>query len=59
MPRRAGTGGIDAGNASRYLQLPNVLTVGGSWMLPADAIRARDWPRIETLAREAARLVCA
>lgn len=53
------TGGIDAGNASRYLQLPNVLTVGGSWMLPADAIRARDWPRIETLAREAARLVCA
>lgn len=50
------TGGIDAGNASRYLSLPNVLTVGGSWMLPAEAIRARDWARIEALAREAAGL---
>jgi 2-dehydro-3-deoxyphosphogluconate aldolase / (4S)-4-hydroxy-2-oxoglutarate aldolase len=50
------TGGIDATNAPRYLALPNVATIGGSWMLPADAIAARDWDRIETLAREAAAL---
>lgn len=50
------TGGIDAARAPAYLALPNVLTVGGSWMLPADAIRGGDWARIGTLAREAAAL---
>ncbi len=47
------TGGIDAGNAPAYLALPNVLCVGGSWLAPAEAIAARDWPRIEALARAA------
>jgi 2-dehydro-3-deoxyphosphogluconate aldolase/(4S)-4-hydroxy-2-oxoglutarate aldolase len=50
------TGGIDAAGAVGYLALPNVICVGGSWMLPADAIRTRDWGRIEQLAREAAAL---
>lgn len=50
------TGGIDAGKAPAYLALPNVGCVGGSWMLPADAIAARDWERIGGLAREAAAL---
>jgi 2-dehydro-3-deoxyphosphogluconate aldolase / (4S)-4-hydroxy-2-oxoglutarate aldolase len=50
------TGGIDAANAPGYLALPSVATVGGSWMLPADAIAARDWDRIAALAREAAAL---
>lgn len=48
------TGGIDAERAPDYLALPNVLTVGGSWMLPADALAARDWARIGGLARAAA-----
>ena len=50
------TGGIDAERAPRYLALPNVATVGGSWMVPGDALAARDWDRIGTLAREAAAL---
>jgi 2-dehydro-3-deoxyphosphogluconate aldolase/(4S)-4-hydroxy-2-oxoglutarate aldolase len=50
------TGGIDAGRAPGYLALPNVVTVGGSWMVPNDALAARDWNRIGTLAREAAGL---
>ncbi|WP_416071409.1 bifunctional 4-hydroxy-2-oxoglutarate aldolase/2-dehydro-3-deoxy-phosphogluconate aldolase [Streptomyces sp. ME02-8801-2C] len=50
------TGGIGPANAPEYLALPNVGCVGGSWMLPADAIAARDWERVETLARQAAAL---
>ena len=50
------TGGIDAAKAPAYLALPNVITVGGSWMVPGDALKARDWGRIEALAREAAAL---
>ena len=50
------TGGIDGGSAPSYLALPNVACVGGSWMVPAEAVKARDWGRIGTLAREAAAL---
>jgi 2-dehydro-3-deoxyphosphogluconate aldolase / (4S)-4-hydroxy-2-oxoglutarate aldolase len=50
------TGGIDAARAPAYLALPNVLAVGGSWITPADAVAAGDWPRITTLARAAAGL---
>ncbi|MEU6032643.1 bifunctional 4-hydroxy-2-oxoglutarate aldolase/2-dehydro-3-deoxy-phosphogluconate aldolase [Streptomyces tauricus] len=50
------TGGIGPAVAPEYLALPNVLCVGGSWMLPPDAITAGDWARVEGLAREAAGL---
>ncbi|WP_435792204.1 bifunctional 4-hydroxy-2-oxoglutarate aldolase/2-dehydro-3-deoxy-phosphogluconate aldolase [Actinacidiphila glaucinigra] len=50
------TGGIDAARAPAYLALPNVACVGGSWMVPQDALRDRDWDRVERLAREAAAL---
>ncbi len=50
------TGGIDAAKAPTYLGLTNVACVGGSWVTPADAVAARDWDRIEALARAAARL---
>jgi 2-dehydro-3-deoxyphosphogluconate aldolase/(4S)-4-hydroxy-2-oxoglutarate aldolase len=50
------TGGITLKNAPDYLALANVLCVGGSWVAPLDAIRAGDWARIETLAREASAL---
>ena len=50
------TGGITLAKAPAYLQLPNVICVGGSWVAPADAIKVGDWARIETLAREAAGL---
>ncbi|MFF1697076.1 bifunctional 4-hydroxy-2-oxoglutarate aldolase/2-dehydro-3-deoxy-phosphogluconate aldolase [Streptomyces sp. NPDC058257] len=50
------TGGIGLASAPSYLALKNVGCVGGSWMLPADAVAAKDWGRIEALAREAAAL---
>ncbi len=50
------TGGIDRANAPTYLALTNVACVGGSWVAPSDAIKGRNWSRIESLAREAALL---
>ncbi|MFF8727653.1 bifunctional 4-hydroxy-2-oxoglutarate aldolase/2-dehydro-3-deoxy-phosphogluconate aldolase [Streptomyces sp. NPDC015171] len=50
------TGGIGPATAPEYLALPNVGCVGGSWMVPADAVAAGDWGRIEELARAAAGL---
>lgn len=50
------TGGIDAARAVDYLALRNVITVGGSWMVPADAVRDLDWPRIQALAEQASQL---
>ncbi|MEV6052186.1 bifunctional 4-hydroxy-2-oxoglutarate aldolase/2-dehydro-3-deoxy-phosphogluconate aldolase [Streptomyces sp. NPDC052107] len=50
------TGGIGPQTAPEYLSLPNVGCVGGSWMVPAEAVAAGDWARIEELARGATRL---
>lgn len=50
------TGGIGPASAPEYLALPNVGCVGGSWMLPKDAVAGRDWARVEALAQEAAML---
>ena len=50
------TGGIDAAKAPSYLALPNVITVGGSWMVPGDALKAKDWQTIGELAQAAATL---
>jgi 2-dehydro-3-deoxyphosphogluconate aldolase/(4S)-4-hydroxy-2-oxoglutarate aldolase len=47
------TGGITADTAREFLALPNVACVGGSWLTPAEAVRAGDWARITALAREA------
>ncbi|MFJ4562861.1 bifunctional 4-hydroxy-2-oxoglutarate aldolase/2-dehydro-3-deoxy-phosphogluconate aldolase [Streptomyces caelestis] len=49
------TGGIGPASAPDYLALPNVACLGGSWMLPQDALAARDWGRVEALAREDAK----
>ncbi|QGZ96801.1 bifunctional 4-hydroxy-2-oxoglutarate aldolase/2-dehydro-3-deoxy-phosphogluconate aldolase [Terricaulis silvestris] len=48
------TGGISADKAPSYLALPNVLCVGGSWIAPADKIKAQDWAAIESAAKQAA-----
>lgn len=50
------TGGVDAANARDYLALPNVVCVGGSWMVPAAAVAAGDFDTVGRLAREAAGL---
>ena len=47
------TGGIGPDTARDYLALPNVVTVGGSWVAPAAAIAKEDWDTITRLSREA------
>ena len=48
------TGGVGLENAKDYLDLPNVVTVGGSWVAPVPHMLAGDWDAIETLARQTA-----
>ncbi len=50
------TGGIDLAKAPAYLALPNVVCVGGSWMLPRQALADGNYATIEALSREAAAL---
>lgn len=50
------TGGIDAAKAPAYLALPNVITVGGSWMVPDASLAACDWAAIGALAHAASTL---
>ena len=47
------TGGISPANYRDYLALKSVLCIGGSWLVPADALEAGDYDRITKLAREA------
>ena len=50
------TGGITRATAPDFLALPNVVCVGGSWVAPAEKVRAGEWRAIEELARDAASL---
>jgi 2-dehydro-3-deoxyphosphogluconate aldolase / (4S)-4-hydroxy-2-oxoglutarate aldolase len=50
------TGGVTLQNAPELLALPNVLCVGGSWLVPAQAIQAGDWARITQLAQDVSKL---
>jgi len=50
------TGGISLATAPDFLSLPNVKVCGGSWLTPADAVKAGDWDRVTQLAREASAL---
>ncbi|MCX7567665.1 bifunctional 4-hydroxy-2-oxoglutarate aldolase/2-dehydro-3-deoxy-phosphogluconate aldolase [Sulfitobacter sp. F26169L] len=50
------TGGVNPENARAYLNLPNVICAGGSWVAPNDKVLNEDWAGIEALARSAARL---
>lgn len=44
------TGGVTLQNARDFLALLNVVCVGGSWLVPADALAQGDWARITQLA---------
>jgi len=50
------TGGISAQNAPDWLQLSNVICVGGSWLAPKALVQAGDWDAITHLADTAAQL---
>lgn len=47
------TGGINLRNAADYLALKNVICIGGSWIVPVNDIKERNWSAIESLSREA------
>lgn len=50
------TGGVSAKNLHEYLQLPNVVGCGGSWLTPSGVIASGDYDRITSLASEAVRI---
>jgi 2-dehydro-3-deoxyphosphogluconate aldolase/(4S)-4-hydroxy-2-oxoglutarate aldolase len=50
------TGGIGEEALSEWLKLPNVASVGGSWLAPAADIRAGNWPAITARAQRALEL---
>jgi len=50
------TGGIGPGNLDQYLALSCVAAVGGSWMVPRAAVRARAANEIRTLVADAVAL---
>jgi 2-dehydro-3-deoxyphosphogluconate aldolase / (4S)-4-hydroxy-2-oxoglutarate aldolase len=50
------TGGIDAGNLADYLDLPNVVACGGSWMVKEDYIRQGRFADIAASCRTAVEL---
>jgi len=47
------TGGISLENYTDYLALANVACVGGSWIVPSQAIEKEDWATITEFARQA------
>jgi 2-dehydro-3-deoxyphosphogluconate aldolase/(4S)-4-hydroxy-2-oxoglutarate aldolase len=51
------TGGISASNLGSYLAVPEVVACGGSWMVKADLLAARDFTAVTRLAREAVIIV--
>ena len=50
------TGGIDAASASALLARPEVVAVGGSWMVDRGAVTAGQWDRVRVEAAAAAGL---
>lgn len=50
------TGGINADNLKDYLDLPNVIACGGSWMVKKDLILEGRFDEITTLTRDAVRM---
>lgn len=46
------TGGVTLQNAPEFLALPNVVCVGGSWLVPVDALVKGEWGKITQLAKD-------
>ncbi|GAA7367345.1 bifunctional 4-hydroxy-2-oxoglutarate aldolase/2-dehydro-3-deoxy-phosphogluconate aldolase [Helicobacter pylori] len=47
------TGGISTDNMRSYLDLENVLCVGGSWLTPKDLIQNKEWDKITEICKRA------
>ncbi|MCD7097271.1 bifunctional 4-hydroxy-2-oxoglutarate aldolase/2-dehydro-3-deoxy-phosphogluconate aldolase [Stenotrophomonas sp. MMGLT7] len=51
------TGGISEANAADYLAQPNVVCVGGSWMVPRNWLAEGRWDQVKASAAAAAAIV--
>ncbi|WP_437881002.1 bifunctional 4-hydroxy-2-oxoglutarate aldolase/2-dehydro-3-deoxy-phosphogluconate aldolase [Pseudomonas sp. LRF_L74] len=51
------TGGVEPGNIRHYMDQPNVMCVGGSWMMDREWIRQGDWARVQAVSAEALSLL--
>ncbi|MBR3928991.1 MAG: bifunctional 4-hydroxy-2-oxoglutarate aldolase/2-dehydro-3-deoxy-phosphogluconate aldolase [Clostridia bacterium] len=51
------TGGVSEKNLMDYLSFPKVRAAGGSWMVPADAVKNKDWARITSYTKQAVKLI--
>lgn len=51
------TGGVNEANLMDYISFPKVVACGGSWMVPSDAVKAKDWAKITELTRKAVKLL--
>ena len=51
------TGGVSPGNVADYMALSCVATVGGSWMIPNEAIESGDWAKVTELSKQAVSLI--
>ncbi|MEJ8617125.1 bifunctional 4-hydroxy-2-oxoglutarate aldolase/2-dehydro-3-deoxy-phosphogluconate aldolase [Helicobacter pylori] len=47
------TGGISADNMRSYLDLENVLCVGGSWLTPKNLVQNKEWDKITGICKRA------
>ena len=47
------TGGVNENNMLDYLAFDKIMCCGGSWMVPGDAVKNKDWDRITALTRSA------
>jgi len=47
------TGGINEQNMLDYLAFDKILCCGGSWMVPGDAVKEKNWEKITALTRSA------
>jgi 2-dehydro-3-deoxyphosphogluconate aldolase/(4S)-4-hydroxy-2-oxoglutarate aldolase len=51
------TGGIGESTAAEYLAQPNVVCIGGSWMVPKDWLANGEWDKVRESAAKAAKIV--
>ncbi|MDW6001791.1 bifunctional 4-hydroxy-2-oxoglutarate aldolase/2-dehydro-3-deoxy-phosphogluconate aldolase [Vibrio mangrovi] len=51
------TGGVNPQNVKSYLDIPNVLACGGTWMVPNKLINEEKWDELATLVKEVATVI--
>jgi len=48
---------VNLGNVNDFLALDNVMCVGGSWIVPKQALRQKRFEQITALSREALQII--